>query len=174
MRQWKPLLPFRGSTIIETVVDTALSVCGRIILVAGYRSDELSMLFVDKSRVRIELNSEWSRGMFSSIQCGISHLRTERFFIVPADMPLIGREIYKALLGAPACDAIFPVYDGRRGHPVLFANSIADVVLKENPITGRMRKIAERFEVCEMHCRNEAVLIDIDTMDDYRKWGPFQ
>lgn len=174
MGQWKPLLPFRDSTILETTVDTALSVCERIVLVAGYRGDELRTLFADNSRVHIVINSEWSRGMFSSIQCGISNLRADRFFIVPADMPLIGREIYQALLTAPACDVIFPLYDGRRGHPVLFEHSIADVVLKENPTTGRMREIAERFEVCEMDCQNEAVLIDFDTMEDYRNWEPVQ
>ena len=44
MGRWKPVVPFDGRTIIETVVSTALRACSRVVLVTGYRGAELAAL----------------------------------------------------------------------------------------------------------------------------------
>ena len=41
MGTWKPVLPFGGSTIIQTVVTAALRARARVILVTGYRAEDL-------------------------------------------------------------------------------------------------------------------------------------
>jgi molybdenum cofactor cytidylyltransferase len=172
MGDWKPLLPFRGRSLVEVVVETALRVCTRVILVTGYRAEELSRLFSAAGRVRIVHNSSWEAGMFASQQKGIAAVSTGKFFITPADMPLIGADAYEALLAAPPADVVFPVFDGRRGHPVLFTRRVGEAALLEDPSTGRMRDVAGRFACREVPWTDDTVLRDIDTQEDYREIMP--
>jgi len=167
MGRWKLALPFQGSTIIETSVSHALCGCSRVLLVTGYRAAEIAALFAEDPRVLLVDNPLWERGMFSSIQRGIVHVETERFFIALGDMPFIGAEVYEALLQCPPADAVFPVHDGRRGHPVLFHARVKEDVLRADPSTGRMAEIASRFTVYEMQWGDDSILRDIDTEEDY-------
>lgn len=167
MGQWKPLLPFRGSTIIETVVRTALSACQRVIVVTGYRGSELEAVLRGDDRVTLAANPGWERGMFSSIQCGVSCVDTERFFIVLADKPFITRDVYSSLLRAEYADAVFPVFDGERGHPVLLGKAVRDAVLAADPVTGSMPNLLSRFTAEEVTWPDDSVIRDIDTREQY-------
>jgi len=93
MGDWKPLLPFGESTIVETTIATALAaqVEGgmRVLLVAGYRGDELHELFEGRPGVAIVDNPRWEAGMLGSIQAALPFVCSDRFFILHADMPLV-------------------------------------------------------------------------------------
>jgi molybdenum cofactor cytidylyltransferase len=167
MGRWKPLLPFGHSTIIETVVAAALSVCSRVILVTGYRGDELAALYREEPRVLIVENEDWPLGMFSSIRRGVGSLSAERFFVSLGDMPWIAPGVYTALLRAPLADVVFPTFQGRRGHPVLFNKKVAAEVLRADPAVGSMRDIAAGFSFNELAWEDDTILRDIDTMEDY-------
>lgn len=167
MGRWKPFLPFRGSTILETVVATVLTVCSRAVLVVGYRGEDLRERFLSESRVRIVLNPAWESGMFSSIKAGVAEIGTPRFFIALGDMPFLAAEVFEALLRYPPADAVFPVHGGRRGHPVLFREAVKALVLSADPAAGRMREIAARGTVAEMEWADDSILRDIDTPGDY-------
>ncbi|MDD5766743.1 MAG: NTP transferase domain-containing protein, partial [Candidatus Marinimicrobia bacterium] len=41
MGAFKPLLPFKQSTIIETVIDTALAISNRVIVVVGFQATDI-------------------------------------------------------------------------------------------------------------------------------------
>jgi len=167
MGRWKPVLPFRGSTIIETVVARALEACARVILVTGFRGEELALLFDGKPRVLVVENTDWELGMFSSIRRGAGFVATERLFVALGDMPFVDPGVYEALRLAPAADAVFPVFGGRRGHPVLFRGTVREAVLREDPASGRMAEIASRFAVREVQWPDDTILRDIDTMEDF-------
>ena len=167
MGEWKLLLPFRGSTIIQTVVDAALSACSRVLLVTGHRGTELSRLFGGKPRVVLVENPDWELGMFSSIQRAARAVDTDRFFITLGDKPLITSEAYRALLAAEPADAVFAAFDGVRGHPVLCSAPVRHAVLKEDAASGSMKEIVSRFTVREVPWRDESVLVDVDTPQQY-------
>ncbi len=167
MGRWKPLLPFGGSTIIATVVENALAACPRVILVTGYRGPELAALFRTTPRVLVVDNPEWELGMFSSIRRGVAGAAVVDFFVTPGDMPWIGPRVYEALLSCRDADVVFPVFGGRRGHPVLFNRRVCESVLAADPAAGRMRDIAERFDAMELEWEDDAILRDIDTAQDY-------
>ena len=168
MGAWKPTLPFGDSTIIGTVVAAALRVCARVILVTGYRGNELCALFGADPRVTTVENPDWELGIFSSIQRGATQVRTERFFVALGDMPWIPPRAFAALRDAPAADALFPTFNGQRGHPVLFSARIIPALRASDPAAGSMREIAARFSVAELPWPDETILRDIDTMEDYR------
>jgi molybdenum cofactor cytidylyltransferase len=166
MGTWKPLIPFGRSTLIQTVVETALQACGRVILVTGHRGGELAALFRDERRVRVVGNGDWPRGMFSSLQCGARNVDTERFFVTLGDMPWITPAVYAALLESARADAVFPVHGGMRGHPVLFNGKVIAEVLESDPAAGSMREIASRFTVQELAWGDDSILRDVDTRED--------
>ena len=168
MGRWKPVLPFGDRTIIESVVGTALCVCSRVLLVTGYRGDELAALFEGEPRVVPVENQDWQQGMFSSIRCGIARVNTPRFFVTLGDMPWITDAVYEALLGQDEADAVFPVHGGTRGHPVLFHERVRAAVASADPARGSMRTITESFQVSEMSWPDDTILRDIDTESDLR------
>ncbi len=178
MGKWKPLLGFRGATIVETVLRTALEACARVVLVTGYRASELERIFEAEPRVRVARNPDWELGMFSSIQCGVRLIESGRFFVTPADMPLIKSGIYRALLEAAVsdadhADAFIPVFKGMRGHPVLLGRRVTKAVLRQEPATGAMKEVLRSFRVRELDWADDSILRDVDTPQDYaRLTGP--
>jgi molybdenum cofactor cytidylyltransferase len=168
MGDWKPMLRFGGVTIIETVVGNALAVCGRVLLVTGYRGEELAAIFQGRSGVHIIENQDWEIGMFSSIQCATRELETERFFITLGDKPLISPEVYRSLLLSHHVGTVFPVFGGVRGHPVLLDAGVAEAILQEDPARGSMQEILRGFTVHEIPWTDDSILRDIDTPEEYK------
>jgi molybdenum cofactor cytidylyltransferase len=149
------------------VVDVALAACTRVIVVTGYRGQEISALFSGNPRITVADNPEWEAGMFSSIQRGAASVDSERFFITLGDKPFIRPDVYAFLLQHPPADAIFPVHAGQRGHPVLLGRAVRDAVLAADARTGSMPQVISRFTVREVPWPDDSVLRDIDTPEDY-------
>jgi molybdenum cofactor cytidylyltransferase len=166
MGRWKPLLPFRGGTIIETVLETALEACSRVILVTGFRGDELAARFAGTPRVLVVENTDWALGMFSSIQTGVARAESARFFVSLGDMPFVTSAVYRALREAPEGDFVFPMYGGMRGHPVLLNGRARAAVLAADQSAGDMKEIARRLSVVEVPWLDDAVHRDLDTPSD--------
>lgn len=168
MGRWKPVLPFGDSSIIQTVAASALRACPRVILVTGYRGGELAAIFRGEPRVHPVVNEDWPLGIFGSVRLGVSHAATARFFVTLGDMPWITEAVYQALLGEDEADVVFPVHDGRRGHPVLFHERVKPAIAAANPSRGSMRAIVESFRVREMPWPDASILRDIDTESDLK------
>ncbi len=168
MNEWKPLLRFGSSTLIETVVMTALEVCRGVVLVAGYRGEELERVFASQPRVRMVKNPAWEAGMLSSVQAGVRRIDTERFFIVPGDMPYLTGEVYRALLSAPRADAVAPVYGRRRGHPVLLSSGLISKIAGAGREATTMREVLAGESFTIIPWKDDSVLRDIDTPEEYR------
>jgi molybdenum cofactor cytidylyltransferase len=166
MGAWKPVIPFGGSTIVQTVVATALQVCSRVILVTGYRAVELAAFFENDPRVLAVHNILWEQGMFSSIRLGVASSNTRRFFVTLADMPWLTAGVYSALLRHEETDVIFPENNGIRGHPVLFNERIKKAIASADPAEGNMRGVVASFRIGELHWMNDVILRDVDTKED--------
>jgi molybdenum cofactor cytidylyltransferase len=75
------------------------------------------------------VNPDPSRGMLSSVQCGLRALPTEAEAVLlwPVDHPRVEIGTVATLLAAyrahPGPGLILPVHGSRRGHPVLFAGA---------------------------------------------------
>ncbi len=167
MGEWKLLLPFRGSTIIQAAVDAALPVSRRVLLVTGHRAAELARLFAGTPRVVIVENPDWQLGMFSSIQRAARDVDTDRFFITLGDKPLVTADVYRALLAVEPADAVFAAFGGMKGHPVLCGPRVREAILKADPASGSMKELVSRLVVREVPWRDDSVLADIDTPEQY-------
>jgi molybdenum cofactor cytidylyltransferase len=163
----KLLLPFGGRTMIEASVSAALSACPRVILVTGCSGSDIAALFSAEPRVVIVGNPDWESGMFSSIICGIRGVETPRFFVSLGDMPRNSADIYLALLSAPHAEVVAPVFKGERGHPVLMGPSVRAEALLQDPAAGSMRSIIAHYPVMEVQWKDDSILSDVDTPEEY-------
>ena len=172
MGKIKQLLPFGDSTIIEQVVSNILeSNVTEVIVVLGHRAERIAPRIAGKP-LKIVLNQDYHRGISSSIKCGVNHAcESNAVMIFLGDQPLIGKEIINELIEEFARskhNIVVPVYNGRRGHPVIFA-------AKYRPELSRLagdigaRKIIEAHteDVLEVEADSEGIITDIDTENDY-------
>ena len=123
----------------------------------------------------IVVNPDPSRGMLSSVQCGLRSLPTEADAVLlwPVDHPRVEIGTVATLLAGyraqPGAAVIVPVHGGRRGHPVLFAGeSLAE--LRNVPQDGNagdvVRAHADRVEI---EVDDPAIHDDIDDPEAYAR-----
>ncbi len=173
MGKWKLILPYKNSTIIENSITNAADICSRIILVTGYRGDDLTNLVKHVPQVFTIRNTNYQNGMFSSIQTGIELIQSEWFFITMGDMPDINKNIYKILLeflnrNSEDVDIIRPLYQGKRGHPVLLNRNTIQTILSE-PHSSEMKNVFLHHRVLDIEMDTQDTFRDIDTPGEYRQ-----
>ena len=112
MGKWKMMMPWGEGTILDSALASALAFCDRVVLVTGFRGDELAACYRDHPGVEVVFNPQYQDGMFSSIQCGVGHIRASRFFLALGDMPEVTPGVYRRLwANADAGSCIIPAYD---------------------------------------------------------------
>lgn len=163
---FKMTLDFNNKTVIENTIDNMLDFCKRIIIVGGYKIENLQPIVEKYSKVDLVLNEDYMQGMFSSVKRGMSFIRENRFFFTPGDYPLIAPEVYRELLLNKA-PVVIPTFAGRKGHPILFSSNIIDDVLHCKTYKTLRDVIRNKYTVLtEVNCRG--VIMDLDTIEDYR------
>ncbi|MDA6076735.1 NTP transferase domain-containing protein [Edwardsiella anguillarum] len=88
MGQWKMMLPYRGGTLLDASINNALGFCQQIILVVGFRADELLQRYGDHPRIRTVVNLDYRSGLFSSVRCGAAAVQSDYCFISHGDIPV--------------------------------------------------------------------------------------
>lgn len=92
-------------------------------------------------------------------------------FVFLGDMPLIPCEI-GAQLAASLGDrfAAAPVYESKRGHPVLLSRRAADLARHLAGDQGAGKLLTDHAaNVAQVHAAHEGVILDIDTIDDLER-----
>lgn len=169
MRAFKPLLPCGKSTIIETVVDLALEMSMRVIVVVGFRANDIVKLKHWNDRVKFAENKHYEKGMFSSVKVGAAQVKSPRFFIALGDQPQISAAVYRQLLEAEPAEVIQPSFGDKNGHPILLGTKIREAILDadENDPAVNLRTVVEPFRKRTVEMNEPGVLIDFDTPEDY-------
>jgi molybdenum cofactor cytidylyltransferase len=182
MDTWKMMLPWGSSTIIEQSVRTALKVCSRVILVVGFRAEELIDVFGDWPQIEVATNPGYRAGMFSSVQRGVQAVTKGDFFLALADMPGVSERIYGDLLvwsgrlsrvfaAKQTPYAVIPQYRGKKGHPLLLSAGMRARIL-QTEITKTLRDVLAEVPTVIVPADEPGILHDIDTPADYRSWSP--
>jgi molybdenum cofactor cytidylyltransferase len=81
-------------------------------------------------RVRLVLNPDPDRGMFSSIQVGLGTVDADTVLVLPADMPFVDSRTVAAVVKTAVVSGgvISPRYRGERGHPIAMPGSVCRAV----------------------------------------------
>ena len=180
MGEPKLLLPLGKSTVIEQVV-TVLRTGGldRVVVVIRPGDEPLRRAAAAAGAHVVE-PPEPPAEMRQSVQFGLDDLRMNRapelrdgWLLMPADHPLLDVHVLETLLdrwNESDCPILIPTYHGRRGHPVLFRWELAAEVSQIPEGQGLNRLVKQRAaEVVELEVDDDAVLLDLDTPDDYAR-----
>ncbi|ABZ75222.1 hypotehtical YgfJ [Shewanella halifaxensis HAW-EB4] len=166
MGDWKLMLAYKNHTILDQCIENALSFCSRVILVAGFRGEELMLRYRDKPNILVVINEHFSTGMFSSIQLGVQQVSTEHFFITHGDMPMIDSRVFHAMWQRRG-KVVFPGNPERTGHPVLLPRSIVPLVVgaaKES----KMKSIIKQQRIEYLALTTVNIHLDVDTPEAYQ------
>ena len=177
MGQTKQLLAWKGQTILQRVLENLnRSRVDEVVLVLGHESERI-LQALDTRRVKVVINKNYKEGMITSIRQGLASLndQVEAFFIVLADQPAVGPEIFDRLISefrriTPPKSIVLPTYCGRRGHPALFSAKYRKEALGIEGDVGFRQVLQEHpEEILTVEMDTDSILQDIDTPDDYQK-----
>lgn len=161
-----------GRTVIERVVSVVVeSGCQSCVVVTGHVEVQIRALLWRKD-VSIVSNEAYETGMGSSIVKGVAIVpNADGYLILPADMPLVKLESVRTIIRAfrPA-GIVAPVFDGRRGHPVLFSSRFRNELLQIDPSGGASPVLsANPGAVFEIEVADSGIHEDIDTFEDLQE-----
>lgn len=170
----KALLTYRGKTFIQHIFDTLAS--ARILDVTVVLGHEAGLIqtqipwFIGT----VVVNPQWRDGQLSSLRKGLDSLSNEHCrgaIVCPVDHPLLSQALLVDLLHAfwtRKKDIVIPVYQGKRGHPVIFSKELFPELRKASLDAGARAVIhANPQMVSEVVTDEAGVLFNVDTPADY-------
>lgn len=169
MGKWKMVMPWGAGTILDSALASALSFCDRVVLVTGFRGDELRAYYQDHPRIEIVHNPGYEAGMFSSVQRGVAAITSQRFFLALGDMPEVSPGVYRALWSNAERDiCLIPGYDRGKGHPILLPEQ-ASALIKNAPQGATMKDIIRQLDTRVILVEVQGIHWDVDTPVDYEQ-----
>jgi len=164
----KALLPFQGRPFLEHLLEvTAHRQIGARRVVLGADAESIAKA-VNLKADEIVINHEWERGQLSSIQAALHSLPpgTDGTLLCLIDHPLISGALVQELIEQfykTKSPIVLPVYEGRRGHPVIFSASLYDELLRAPLETGARAVVwAHKEEVEEVRTNEEGCVLNLN------------
>jgi len=153
-------------------LDTLLSSGIRDIFVVLNNGDSPAAMAVKGLPVHIVFNPIQESDMAESLKAGLGMVvrSSSGVLISLADQPLVSVETIKSLvaLHGQEPDRIFiPQYETKKGHPVLLPKSLLEDIYSGGTLRDIINRYPERVSLVPV--TDEGVIIDIDTMEEYRK-----
>ena len=172
----KLLAPLGGRPMVRAVADELVGSSVRpVVIVTGHEAERVDEALAGAG-VRLVHNPEYRQGLSGSIRAGIEALpeSSEAAVICLGDMPLVTSAHVDRLVAAfdPAegREICVPVFEGKRGNPVLFARRFFDEIAAVRGDVGARHLIGEYEEyVCEVVMDDRAVLVDVDSPQALRE-----
>ena len=170
----KMLLPFMGITIIENVIaNVSGSKVDNIMVVLGADRDSIVKLIRTKA-VNYCYNENYKDGMLSSVMCGFRNIPIDHsaVLVFQGDQPLITPKAINSVIEVYLSSGkgiVIPVYESKRGHPILIDRKYRNEIQKLNPAEG-LRSLALKYsdDVLEVNTDIAGILRDFDTYDEYK------
>ena len=174
--QNKLLLQIDSEVLIRKFVKSVSnSLVDAVLVVVGFEAEKIRAILHDQA-VKFVENPSYKEGMTTSIQSGVKASSNEStgLMICLADMPFAEASDLNRLIQAfndyqstESSLIIVPVFQGKRGNPVLFSEVFRDKILTHKG--EGCREIVRQFPhyVKEVSMENDNLLRDIDTPEDY-------
>ena len=174
----KLLVPVGGRAMVRGVVEQLESSSVRpIVVVTGHEAERVGKALAG-TEARLIHNPAYREGLSSSIRAGLPALpeSADAAIICLGDMPLVASRHVDMLVAAfdpdEGREICVPVFEGKRGNPVLFARRFFEEVAAVRGDVGARHLIGEYEEyVCEVAMDDRAVLFDVDSPQALNELG---
>ncbi len=182
MGETKQLLPFGDSTVLEqTLKNLQASKVDEIVLVLGAAAETIQQQLSASSKdLKTVFNPDYGEGMSSSLRKGLSAVGKDiaAALIVLADQPFIQPATFNQIIDHyrhSQARIVIPTHDGTRGNPVLLDRSIFPEVMALKGDTGFRAIFGQnQDEIAKVEVKDQGVLLDIDSRDDYERLQNFR
>ena len=199
MNHFKPLMDYQGMPFLLNIILKIHPVCNDIIVVTGYRSEEVrqeidrllsgkpklkwlnaaAFLPADWDKIRNKLryvfNPDYKYGMFTSLQTGLQKATQSDWTLYHfVDQPQIPPPFYAEFIQqiGNSFDLIQPCFEGKRAHPILFNQKVKQLIMDA---TGdqNLKSVLQNESIRKEYwdCSYPEVLIDFDTPADLPQVG---
>ena len=174
MGKFKPLISYKGKSFIQNVVLRLNSVCDKIIIVTGHKTNEVKEdinQLNTNSNIEIVHNESFEKGMFTSLQAGLAKAIESDWIIYHfVDQPGLPLEFYNEFVKQidDKHNWIQPKIKEQKGHPILIHKSLTQYILSAS-IDSNLRGVSNNTMVKKKfwECGYEEIFQDIDTEEDY-------
>jgi len=171
----KLLLPFGDNTIIETIVNNAIeSKADEVLVVLGSGAENIAEK-IKRKHAKTSVNPNFRQGMLSSIQWGFESLPedTRAALVMLGDQPMVSSSVIDKVMDAyeqTEKSIVLPVYNKRRGHPILIDMKHRKEMKQLSPDVG-LRALVHNHtdDILEVAVDTPGILKDIDTVEDYNQ-----
>jgi molybdenum cofactor cytidylyltransferase len=164
----KALLPYQGRAFLDHLLKiTRHPRIGVRRLVLGAQAEQIAKA-IDVPGDEIVINAEWEKGQLSSIRAALHSLpvETDGILLCLIDHPLISAKLVDDLIErfySSKAAIVLPVFEGKRGHPVLFSSKLYDE-LENAPFEIGARSVvwAHSAEVLEHHTVEQGCVLNLN------------
>ena len=170
----KALLPIGGRTFLEHLASVLDGEVAPLIVVLGHHSEQIEKQVHLPPGTWILRNPSYHLGQLSSLHVALRSLAEQRVdaaLVCLVDHPAVTKPVVKALLSRfeqSRSAILVPSWQGRRGHPVLFASGLFGELLAAPLDQGArvvIRRHAEQVEYLDVD--EEGIVWDVDRPEDY-------
>jgi CTP:molybdopterin cytidylyltransferase MocA len=164
----KALLPYQGRPFLEHLLEiTTHPKIGVRRVVLGADAEPIAKNIALPAE-EIVINAEWEKGQLSSIQAALRSLSagTDGLLLCLIDHPLISAALVNELIEqfyVTGAKIVLPVYEGRRGHPVIFPAALYDELLQA-PLEKGARAVvwAHAEDILEVRTNEEGCVLNLN------------
>src|SRR5256714_8907534 len=171
----KALLPYQGRPFLEHLLEvTSHRNIGVRRVVLGAHAEPIAKAIQLKAD-EIVINEDWEKGQLSSVQAALRSLppKTDGILLCLIDHPLISAMLVQELIEQfykSKKPIVLPVYEGRRGHPVIFSSSLYDDLLHAPLETGARAVVwAHSGDVDEVRTNEEGCVLNLNDPETINK-----
>lgn len=181
----KLLLPLGNRPVLAHVIEATLASQARpIVVVLGHQAEQVQAAIAqhtDHPRISTVENPDYQQGMSTSLHAGVkaiinqaaSPLRPDSALIILGDQPMMTAHILNTLITTRQTTGkriIAPLYEGKRGNPILFDASLFPELLEVTGDEGA-RSVIERHrtEVATVELGSTVATYDVDTWEAYQQ-----
>ena len=168
---FSPMLPIGDSTVIRRIIITLKrSGIDPVVVVTGKQGDEVEKHIAGLRVICLRNQNYGNTQMYNSICLGLNYSEDlcDRVFILPAKFPMFLPETIKRMMDMDA-QVVCPVFEGRRGHPVLVSSNIIGKLLNykgEKGLRGALRQVDVDRCAWEVEVEDQGIFLAVETDED--------
>jgi len=167
----KALVSYQGASFLEHLLSvTRHPAIGVRRVVLGPDADAISRQ-VTLAPEEMVINRDWELGQLSSIHAALRSLPegTQGMLLCPVDHPLVSAALVDALVRTfleTRAPVVLPMFEGRRGHPVIFAAAVYEELLRAPMDTGARAVVwAHNSDLQEVSTTEEGCVVNLNDPD---------
>jgi molybdenum cofactor cytidylyltransferase len=171
----KALLPFQGRPFLDHLLEVTKhpKIGVRRVVLGAHAESVAKAITLDPAETVV--NGNWQLGQLSSIHAALRTLPkgTDGLLLFLIDHPLISAKLVDGLIAqfySIRAPIVLPVYEGRRGHPVIFSVTLYEELEKAPRDVGARSVVwMHDKEVSEFNTEEEGCVLNLNDPEMYER-----